>query len=48
MLEETRSSDKNGSRRSAMMEKIDRGEWPTDSYEAVDSDVVEILEGERH
>lgn len=31
-----------------MMEKIDRDEWPTDSYEILDSDVVENPEGERH
>lgn len=37
-----------GAERRAMAEKIERDEWPTDSYEVVDSDVAEIPEGERN
>ena len=47
-LERVHNYDRDGAKRRDMMEKIDRNEWPTDSDEVVDSDVVDIPESERH
>lgn len=47
-LERARYYDRDGANRRIMGEKLDRDEWPTDSYEVVDADVAEVPEGERN